>query len=141
MAIKQVDPEEAYAALQAESRAIYLDVRTTEEFQAGHPQGALNVPIFVRSASGFSPNKDFVTVVEKAIPDKDRPIFCGCQVGGRSQQAAELLSRQGYTVLANVAGGYGGAAGRKGWSACGLPITSVPADGASYAALRDKAGL
>jgi rhodanese-related sulfurtransferase len=37
--------------------------------------------------------------------DKDRPIACLCHHGSRSMQVAAYLSSQGFTHLANIAGG------------------------------------
>ena len=41
MAIKQQVPPEAYATLQANPEALYLDVRTEGEFAQGHPARAI----------------------------------------------------------------------------------------------------
>lgn len=45
----------AHELLQAGHR--YLDVRTAEEFSAGHAAGAVNVPYMFRVGSGFAPLK------------------------------------------------------------------------------------
>jgi rhodanese-related sulfurtransferase len=46
------------------------------------------------------------SVVEKLSElDKDRPIACLCHHGSRSMQVAAYLSSQGFTHLANIAGG------------------------------------
>ena len=45
MDIRQVTPREAYELLEQDPAAIYLDVRTEAEFEAGHPAGARNVPV------------------------------------------------------------------------------------------------
>ena len=37
--------------------------------------------------------------------DRDRPIACLCHHGGRSMQVAVFLAQQGFTHVANVAGG------------------------------------
>ena len=69
----------------------------------------------------------------------------GCRMGGRSMKACELLARAGYTQLANVAGGFGGAAdpfGRlvmPGWMQEGLPVERESDPGTSYAALQKRA--
>ncbi len=90
--INQTTPQAAHAALTADREAVYLDVRTEEEFAAGHPAGAINVPISIPNLSGgMLLNPDFQRLVESLFP-RDKPIFCGCQVGVRSQTAAEILS-------------------------------------------------
>src|SRR5712691_10570619 len=45
MDIRQVTPREAYELLEQNPTAIYLDVRTEAEFEAGHPAGARKVPV------------------------------------------------------------------------------------------------
>ena len=45
MAMKEVTPQQAYDVLQRDPGAVYIDVRTEHEFAAGHPQGAVNIPV------------------------------------------------------------------------------------------------
>ncbi len=44
MELKRIVPEEAKALLDSGQGYTYLDVRTVEEFDEGHVQGAKNVP-------------------------------------------------------------------------------------------------
>jgi len=146
MAIQQLEPLQAHEVLQKHSDALYLDVRTEAEFERGHPAGAINIPVvFIKAPGEMEPNPDFLTVAEKCIP-KHRKLVVGCQAGGRSQRACELLAQAGYTDLTNVRGGFGGtrdASGEivvTGWRDAGLPV-STETGAASYAAQRKKAGL
>ena len=142
MTIKQMTPPDVKAAMDADPDAVYLDVRTEMEFAMGHPAGAINVPVaFPDSATGgLRLNPDFVTVVEKLIP-QEKPIFCGCQAGMRSQRAAEMLVQAGYEDLTNVQGGFGGGGGTPGWKSVGLPVSQDTGEEVSYAGLKKKAGL
>ena len=143
--IRQVTPPEAKGILDNTPEAVYLDVRTPEEFAAGHPAGAINIPAFLRGPQGMSANDEFLPVVEKILP-KDRPILCGCQAGGRSMKAAQILAGAGYHDVRNVEGGFGGArdgAGRvvvPGWGDSGLPVSSDTRDAVSWEGLRRRAG-
>jgi rhodanese-related sulfurtransferase len=146
MAIKQQIPPEAYATLQDNPDALYLDVRTEGEFAAGHAPGAINIPVAVPKGPGqMQLNLDFIEVAEKVIP-RDKKLVVGCMAGGRSQRACEMLEEAGFTDLTNVAGGFGGqrdASGKvvvAGWRDAGLPVTTELGDGA-YAAQRAKAGV
>ena len=129
MEIRQTTPPEAYATLTGRPGAVYLDVRTEVEFEAGHPAGARNVPVVFFDPAGGSPrpNPEFVAAVERLVP-RTATLLVGCQAGGRSQHACELLVAAGYTDLTNVRGGFGGArdqAGRvivPGWREAGLPV-------------------
>jgi rhodanese-related sulfurtransferase len=127
MEIRQTTPPEAYETLERDPQAVYLDVRTPEEFAAGHPAGALNVPVLFFRAGQSTPNADFVATVQRLVA-ADTPLLVGCQAGGRSQRGAELLVAAGYSDVTNVRGGFGGArddTGRlviPGWRDAGLPI-------------------
>ncbi len=142
MDIRELSPAEALRTLREDPHAVYLDVRTEEEFEAGHPVGARNVPIvFFDATSGRpTPNPDFLAVVQRNLPPGTK-LVVGCQAGGRSMRACEVLAQAGYTDVTNVRGGFGGArdrAGRlvePGWSDAGLPVESGAPPGARYADL------
>ncbi len=71
---------------------ILLDVRTELEYENGHLEGAINIPLdSLRQKMGvLDPNK---TIVEY------------CQVGLRGYMADRILSQEGFKVL-NITGGY-----------------------------------
>jgi rhodanese-related sulfurtransferase len=73
---------------------ILMDVRTPEEYAAGHLEEALNVNLF---------REDFVRVAD-TLP-KDKTIYLYCQKGGRSARAARILDSLGYRVV-DLLGGY-----------------------------------
>lgn len=121
---------------------VYLDVRTVEEFEQGHPPGAYNVPAFVRGPGGMEPNPDFLDVVARHFP-RDARLLVGCASGRRSQRACEQLRRAGYAEVVNVVGGFGGVRddeGRlvqPGWRDEGLPVAKR-GEGRDYASLRGE---
>lgn len=129
MEIRQTTPPEAYETLARHRDAVYLDVRTEPEFEAGHPAGARNVPVilFDPATREPRPNADFLKSVEQILP-RTTKLLVGCQAGPRSQRACELLAQAGYTDVTNVRGGFGGArdeSGRvvvPGWREAGLPV-------------------
>jgi len=146
MSIKQVEPPQAYEILRGNPDAIYLDVRTEEEFAQGHPAGAINIPVvFLKPGAAPQPNDSFLAVAEKVLP-QDKKLVVGCMAGGRSQRACDILEQAGYSDLTNVRGGFGGARDASGavvvvgWRDAGLPVSRELGDFA-YRALRDKAGL
>ncbi len=147
MPVKQTTPPQAYRTLSSDPSVIYLDVRTEAEFTAGHPEGAINIPVifFDLATRQPSPNPNFQTVVEANIA-KGVTVIVGCQAGGRSQRAAELMQQAGYSDVTNMQGGFGGGqtpAGRTvaGWRDAGLPIGTDNGEGVSYASLAAKAGV
>src|SRR5262249_24564732 len=123
MPIREVSPVEAARELAAEPSAVYLDVRTPEEFDTGHPAGARNVPVLLVDAATRRPrpNVDFVAVVMRHLGPGTK-LLVGCQSGIRSQHACELLADAGYTDLANVRGGFGGSEDTPGWQESRLPV-------------------
>ena len=70
------------------SRLLLLDVRTAEEYVAGHIPGAVLAP-YDSLEAGFRE------------PDKGRPIVVYCRSGRRSAIALETLRRMGYTNLSD----------------------------------------
>ena len=140
--VARISPAEAHALMKDESFT-YVDVRTEDEFAAGHPEGAFNVPLMNMGASGLEPNPDFVSVMERAFT-KDAPLVVGCEVGGRSARAARALADAGFTRVLDQRAGWDGAKGpfgellEPGWSRLDLPIEAGHPERCSYAALRAK---
>jgi rhodanese-related sulfurtransferase len=137
---KAVSPDEAHT-LMAEGHT-YIDVRSEQEFEAGHPAGAVNVPLSQQGPGGLQPNPDFMTVMEHAFP-KDTKLVIGCKSGGRSRRAAALLTSAGYTSIADMVAGFAGsrdAFGRPspGWSDKGLPVETGAPEGRGYAAMKKR---
>jgi rhodanese-related sulfurtransferase len=131
MQIRRIDPDEAKALLDAAEGWAYLDVRTEEEFRAGHVPGAVNVPVMVRNPAGpgLAPNPEFLACVESRF-DKRAKLIVGCLRGPRSMRAAEILLAEGYTEVVDMRGGFDGEldpSGRcvfPGWARRGLPTTT-----------------
>ncbi len=146
MPINQVEPPQAHEILKKNPDALYLDVRTEDEFANGHPDGAVNIPVvFIKGPGQFEVNAEFLLMAEKLFP-KDKQLVVGCMSGGRSQRACEMLEQVGYTELTNMRGGFGGARGAggqllvKGWGEAGLPVSNETGKN-SYQALRKKVGI
>ena len=137
--IKRISPAEAQAKMKDEGFT-YVDVRTEEEFEAGHPEGAVNVPW---TFAGSAPNPDFLPVMKRAF-DNGAPIILGCRSGNRSMRAAEALIGAGFTNLLEQRAGWDGAKGtfgelaEPGWSRVSLPSTTGKPEGHSYDAMRAR---
>jgi len=80
-----------------------LDVRTVEEYKAGHIPGAKLMP---------------VDILDKHLADipKDKQVYVYCHSGKRSARAAKLLAGHGFTNIENVQGGI------EAWKAAGYPV-------------------
>ena len=129
MSVKQINPTQTNEILQKDSNAIYIDVRTQQEYQNGHVPRAVNIPVMEPDPATrrMTPNPEFMPTVESKYA-KDKKIIVGCQMGGRSQFAAEMLVQAGFTDVSNMQGGFGGAKdpmGRliaPGWLQSDLPV-------------------
>ena len=131
MEIKRISPEETKELLESDEGYIYLDVRTVPEFAAGHVPGAKNVPVMGRDPYGrMQVNSQFVEIVEANF-GKDAKCITGCEKGGRSMKAAELLLSAGFSNVVDMRGGYGGETDMMGqmiypgWAPRGLPTATV----------------
>jgi rhodanese-related sulfurtransferase len=131
MNVKRITPDEAKELLESGQGYVYLDVRTANEFGAGHVPGAKNIPYLDVDPmrGGMAPNPEFVSIVERNFP-KDANIICGCQRGGRSFKATEALLAAGFQNVVDMRGGYGGEMDNcgctifPGWAPRGLPTSS-----------------
>ena len=79
-------------ALNLKENQIIVDVRTTEEIEAGTIPGAINIPL------------DDLRARIDELP-KNKEILITCQVGQRGYLACRILSQNGYNC-ANISGGY-----------------------------------
>lgn len=71
--------------------ALLLDVRTPEEFSAGHVDGAVNIPVQELEAK-------LATFPAK----KDQAVVVYCHSGRRSATAAALLTKAGYAKVSDL---------------------------------------
>lgn len=137
---KQVTPEEAQQLIS--QGHVYVDVRSEPEFEAGHPPGALNVPISNATPAGMTPNPEFLEVMQRAFGKSER-IILGCKGGPRSRRAAQQLLAAGFTEIAEMSAGFSGgrdAFGRPqpGWISAGLPVETGKPPGQSYADVKER---
>jgi rhodanese-related sulfurtransferase len=141
--IPRFSPQDAHKLI-TEEGYVHVDVRTEGEYAAGHPAGALNVPVMNAGPGGMAPNADFVKVMSGLFA-KDAKIVVGCRSGQRSMRAAEMLVNAGFSGVVDQRAGFDGPkdpAGRPiepGWAAAGLPVEKET-PGGSYADLKVKAG-
>ena len=89
----KISAAEAKARLDSGDELILLDVRTKEEFDAGHIAGAVLLP-----------NETIVDTKPEALPDLNAEILIYCRSGNRSAQAANKLVAMGYTNVYDFGG-------------------------------------
>lgn len=83
-----------------------VDVRTPEEFAAGHITDAINIDF---------KNTDFKSNLSQL--DKTQPVYLYCGSGNRSTQAKNILVNEGFTVVYNHKGYF------QDWVSNGYPVT------------------
>lgn len=90
---KKLTAQEAMARIEAQEGALIVDVRTREEFDAGHIEGAILLP-----------NETIGDAMPEELPDLDAEILIYCRSGNRSAQAARKLIALGYTNVYDFGG-------------------------------------
>lgn len=101
-----MNPSEAKAAL---GEALFLDVREPYEWDSGHLEESLHIPI--------------AQITERVDElDSSRKVVVVCQVGQRSELVANWLSEQGFDAH-NLEGGL------VAWKSAGLPLVTSGEDG------------
>lgn len=71
---------------------LLIDVRTVQEYQAGHVEGAINIPYDVIAEK----------ITEVNGENLGRPVFLYCRSGHRAGIALQTLSDLGYTQVHNL---------------------------------------
>lgn len=80
--------EEGLEKMKEVPNAVLLDVRSEQEYQDGHLEGSINIPINKIAGINFS---------------KDTPLFVYCLSGARAGRAVAFLQKTGYEAV-NIGG-------------------------------------
>lgn len=90
--ITNVTADEVYKMLSLSKDYFILDVRSKEEFDSGHIEGAYLIP---------------VSELENRLAElpQDKPIIVHCMSGSRSTSAANILLEKGFKEIFNMKGG------------------------------------
>lgn len=133
--IKTLSPKQAYELLQANPKALLVDVRSQMEYLfIGHPVGAIHIPWIDEPDWVINPH--FAPEIRKLVLgglDHSRgghnvPILLICRSGKRSLEAGELLLKEGFHEVYNIEDGFEGELDDQhhrstlgGWRFAGLP--------------------
>lgn len=93
--VTEVSVAEARARLDANSKAILMDVREDHEWNAGHAAQAVHL------GKGII-ERD----LEKLYPDKNAEIVLYCGGGFRSALSCDAAQKMGYRNVSSLIGGY-----------------------------------
>lgn len=91
---KDITVAQASELIEGNHGLIILDVRTPEEFQEGHLDGAINIDF---KAANFNS--------EIAKLDTGKPYLVYCRSGKRSAGAMEVMKGAGFREIYNMEGG------------------------------------
>ena len=92
--------------------ALVLDVRSRDQYDAGHLIDARNVP-----------SADLAQGVETLKKYRDKPVLTCCDTGMTASAAARTLREQGFSKVASLRGGL------QAWRAENLPLVRTDARG------------
>lgn len=87
----KISAEEAKEMMDTQD-VIIVDVRTLEEYNAGHIENAILIP------------NESISGEPTELPDKDAIILIYCRSGSRSKQASDKLVALGYTNIYDFGG-------------------------------------
>ncbi len=91
---KTITIDEAYE-IYTSKKAVFIDVRTAQEYDAGHIPGALLIDI----------NSDSFDEMAQKL-DKNAVYVVYCRSGVRSARASERMNSFGFKKVYNVSGGF-----------------------------------
>lgn len=126
-----VTPDEAHQLLQNDSKVMLVDVRTNAE-RDWVGRVAINEgqhhAVQWSLYPGGTPNPDFITQLQTAVPDKAATVLFLCRSGVRSRHGAKLATENGYTNCYDILQGFEGDKDTEGhrktvggWCSAGLP--------------------
>lgn len=69
---------------------VWIDVRTPEEYAAGHVEDALLIP-----------HDQVAAMIGEKVPDKNADIHLYCRSGRRADVARDILLQMGYSSVTN----------------------------------------
>ena len=90
---QQITPEDAKTMMDEQEDYILLDVRTQEEFDEGHIEGAILIP-----------DTEIEDRAEEELTDKESTILVYCRSGRRSKLSAQALADLGYVSVYEFGG-------------------------------------
>ena len=122
--IKQILSKEVKDYVKDNPKSVLLDVRTEEEWNSdGKPDGEkilLKTHFLTIQFADKTFNQNFIEDFKKLNIEKDSEILVMCMGGVRSQTAADLLTKEGYSSV-NISDGFLGNFENPGWKKSGLP--------------------
>jgi rhodanese-related sulfurtransferase len=112
--IEELLPPDARKEIES-GQAVLIDVRDPDRYEAGHLEGALNVPSGESARDAH--DATYAEAVKAAGAGPEDRLILVCGEGNRSARTADALHNEhGFTNVASIIGG------SKLWSELGYPI-------------------
>ena len=112
--IEEILPPDAKREIDG-GQVTLIDVRDPERFQAGHLEGAVNVPSGESARAAH--DRSYAEAIEQAGVGRDDRVILVCGEGNRSARTADALRNEhGFTNATSIIGG------SKLWGELGYPI-------------------
>ena len=105
--VKDVDAAAAAELMEKHPEIVVLDIRTPEEFNQGHIEGARNIDF---------KGPDFEDKVAEL--DKEKPYLLHCRSGRRSTESLPVFKKLGFSEIHHLVGGF------NEWVAAGKPAST-----------------
>ena len=81
--------------------AIFIDVRSPQEFREGHIDGAISIPDY-RDGAISIPDYRFQKLIQQYSIDKESVVIVYCSTGHRSQRCQKVMQNMGYKNVYNL---------------------------------------
>ncbi len=91
--VHRISMEVAKTNLDINKSIVLLDIRSKMEYEEGHIEDAINVPL-----------DQLEEVIEKRILKKNQTIYLYCRSGVRTLTAGDILLNLGYTSIYDIGG-------------------------------------
>lgn len=95
--ITNISTEEAHQLIETNRDLVIIDVRTKQEFKAGHIPGSKSIPV-----------GEFASRINELKKYKDTPILVHCASGGRSPAAVRILLEHDFSNIYHMKQGLNG---------------------------------
>ncbi|MBY0463330.1 MAG: rhodanese-like domain-containing protein [Burkholderiales bacterium] len=106
--MRHLTPREAWALVQQQPNALFVDVRMEiESLYVGRPPGVENIPWYEYPDLSPAP-EHFATAVLREAGDTARTVVLICRSGKRTLDAGNALEAAGFTDVVNVLHGFEG---------------------------------
>jgi rhodanese-related sulfurtransferase len=106
---KEITVDEAYQIFTGDKDYLFIDVRSEDEYNSGHIEGAIHIPV-----------SEIESRLNEIPKDKLVIVYCNGSSCSRSSTAADILIENGFNQVYNIGGD-----GIFEWIEKGYPVTEL----------------